>query len=398
MKIPTLLLAILAVSCIPENKDEGQHQKPEIDIENLNFTVTGKVRTYYVAADEIEWDYAPSEVNPMTGEPWAGAAAFFTQRTPIQIGNKYKKAIYREYADETFTELIPKSEKWRHTGIVGPVIRAEVGDLIKVVFRNNGYMPYSMHPHGVFYTKQHEGALYHDGVPMEGKPGSAVPSGGTHTYIWEVPERAGPGPNDPSSLVWLYHSHVHEPKDVNSGLIGAIIISAAGTTREDGTPKDVDREFIGLFTVLDENQSWYIDQNVETYISDPEKMKTAPPISVMDPEGHFFLFGFDGWGVANIKFTINGFLNGTGPMMEMKKDERVRWYLMSIGNGINFHTPHWHGNVVMQDNKRTDVVALMPAQMITVDMVPDDVGTWMFHCHVDDHMEAGMVTNYKVTE
>ena len=157
MKIPTLLLAILAFSCIPENKDEGQHQKPEIDIENLNFAVTGKVRTYYVAADEIEWDYAPSEVDPMTGEPWAGAAAFFTQRTPIQIGHKYKKAIYREYTDETFTELKPKPEKWVHTGIVGPVIRAEVGDLIKVIFRNNGYMPYSMHPHGVFYTKQHEG-------------------------------------------------------------------------------------------------------------------------------------------------------------------------------------------------------------------------------------------------
>jgi FtsP/CotA-like multicopper oxidase with cupredoxin domain len=34
--------------------------------------------------------------------------------------------------------------------------------------------------------------------------------------------------------------------------------------------------------------------------------------------------------------------------------------------------------------------------MVTVDMVPDNPGTWMFHCHIDDHMEAGMAAFYKV--
>jgi hypothetical protein len=37
------------------------------------------------------------------------------------------------------------------------------------------------------------------------------------------------------------------------------------------------------------------------------------------------------------------------------------------------------------------IESLSPAQMITADMVPDDVGTWMYHCHVSDHMEAGMM-------
>ncbi len=31
-----------------------------------------------------------------------------------------------------------------------------------------------------------------------------------------------------------------------------------------------------------------------------------------------------------------------------------------------------------------------------MDMVPDSRGTWMLHCHMDDHMHAGMVTLYKV--
>jgi FtsP/CotA-like multicopper oxidase with cupredoxin domain len=29
-------------------------------------------------------------------------------------------------------------------------------------------------------------------------------------------------------------------------------------------------------------------------------------------------------------------------------------------------------------------------------MVPDNPGLWMFHCHVDDHMIAGMTARYEV--
>ena len=30
-------------------------------------------------------------------------------------------------------------------------------------------------------------------------------------------------------------------------------------------------------------------------------------------------------------------------------------------------------------------------QMSRKDMVPDKVGTWMFHRHIDEHMEMGMM-------
>jgi hypothetical protein len=52
--------------------------------------------------------------------------------------------------------------------------------------------------------------------------------------------------------------------------------------------------------------------------------------------------------------------------------------------------------VVLLDGKRTDVAELIQAQMLTVDMVPENPGTWMFNCHIDDHMEAGMSALYKV--
>ena len=42
-------------------------------------------------------------------------------------------------------------------------------------------------------------------------------------------------------------------------------------------------------------------------------------------------------------------------------------------------------------------LALLPGSMVVADMVPDDVGTWIFHCHVNDHITAGMLALYKVT-
>lgn len=353
-----------------------------------------KVRTYYIAADEVEWDYAPGGVNKMMGTKFEGNSKLFTERGPHRIGTVYRKALYREYTDGTFTHLKPRAPEWEHTGILGPILRAEVGDTIKIVFKNNATRPYSMHPHGVFYNKDSEGTPYNDGTSGADKDDDAVPPGKTHVYTWEVPERAGPGPNDPTSIVWLYHSHTNEFKDVESGLVGAMIITRRGMADADGKPKDVDREFVCLFMFFDENSSWYLDHNIQTYTSNPKGVKRLE-FAPSDDAGNFSPIG-SGFVAANGKSSINGYIYGTGPLMTMKKGERVRWYLVSLGEFFSVHAPHWHGNVVLQDGKRTDVVSLMPAQMVTVDMVPDNPGIWMFHCHVDDHMEAGMATLYKV--
>jgi hypothetical protein len=122
-----------------------------------------------------------------------------------------------------------------------------------------------MHPHGVLYDKDFEGSAYDDGSTAKLKKGDVVPPGETHTYTWQVPERAGPGPNDPSSIVCLYHSHADEPKDVMSGLVGVIIVTRRGIAGPEGKPKDVDHEFVNLFMIFDENASWYLDQNINIY-------------------------------------------------------------------------------------------------------------------------------------
>ena len=123
-----------------------------------------------------------------------------------------------------------------------------VGDTIRVVFRNNGDRPYSVHPHGVFYEKSSEGVPYNDGTSRR-RTRLTTPCrrAATYTYVWPVPARAGPGPMDGSSVMWMYHSHVDEVRDINTGLIGPIIITARGKARPDGSPKDVDREIVASF-------------------------------------------------------------------------------------------------------------------------------------------------------
>jgi manganese oxidase len=43
---------------------------------------------------------------------------------------------------------------------------------------------------------------------------------------------------------------------------------------EDGSPKGVDREFVTLFTVFDENVSPYLEHNIEEFTGDPEGVNT----------------------------------------------------------------------------------------------------------------------------
>ena len=358
--------------------------------------VQGQTRQYYIAADEIDWDYMPSGRDAMMPNmPPAGYAKFYAQRGPHLIGKLYRKVVYREYTDATFHHLKVRPPEEAYLGILGPTLRAEVGDTIRILFRNNGTHAYSMHPHGVFYEKPSEGAPYDDGVATADKGGASVAPGKTFAYVWMVPPRAGPGPNDPSSVVWLYHSHVTERKDVNAGLIGAIVVTRQGSARQDGKPRDVDREFVSLFMIFDESQSWFLDDNVKRFAGDPKHTDVSEFIT-KDPEGHFDSVNGTGISAQNFRYTINGYSFGNMPMMRMRKGEHVRWYLVSLGESGNTHTPHWHGNTVLSGGRRTDVVEVTPAQMVTADMVPDDPGIWLFHCHVSDHMDGGMVARYQV--
>lgn len=362
----------------------------------------GQVRTHYIAAEEVEWDYAPLGIDMMTGRPFEGTSAAYTQPGPKRLGRLYRKALYREYTDATFATRKPRAAQDDYLGMLGPVLRAEVGDTIRVVFKNNASRPYSMTmPDDIFRPKHPAGngsVLDAEGVLAQGLPEDTVQPGASSTYEWGVPELAGPERGGPSSVVWMYRSRVNEAKDVAAGLLGAIIVTRRGQANADGTPKDVDREIVALFNVFNENLSWYMQQNIDAHIS-PADRKTldVTEANFSDPDGHFTFAG-TGFAETNYKFSINGYLYGDGPLMTVTQGQRTRWYLLDMGDvgALNFHTPHWHGNTVLHQGTRRDTIFLLPLSSEIADMVPDAPGIWLFHCHLDDHMEAGMMGRYQV--
>jgi FtsP/CotA-like multicopper oxidase with cupredoxin domain len=339
----------------------------------------GKLRTHFIAAEEVAWDYAPSGRDEMMGHAFMPAAAPYVSRDGGGIGRVHTKALYVAYTDDTFSTKTPRAPEWQHTGLLGPVLRAEVGDVIRVIFRNRTRQPCSIHPHGVFYTKADEGAGGNDGTSATEKRDDAVPPGETQVYVWQVPPRAGPGPRDPSSLLWLYHSRTDRPRDTNAGLIGAILVTRRGMAGPVLRPRDVDREFITLWKIFNENRSWYLDE-------DAANAGFAP--AARDSR---FTQG-------NLKAAVNGYIFANLPLdtMTMRTGERVRWYMAALGGEVDAHAVHWHGNSVVMSGQRLDVVPLLPAQHAVADMVPDNPGIWMIHCHVDEHLEAGMSARYRV--
>ncbi|MGH7753475.1 MAG: multicopper oxidase domain-containing protein [Gemmatimonadales bacterium] len=353
--------------------------------EPVDIAAAGRTRWYYIAADEVAWNYVPGDRDEVHGRAFADTA-FLIQGAPRPVATTYRKAVYREYTDSTFRTLKPQGPQWEHLGFVGPVLRGEVGDTIRVVFRNNGNRPYSMHPHGVFYNKDSEGAPYNDGTAGADKRDDGVPPQGTHVYVWPVPERAGPTAGEGSSVMWMYHSHVDETKDVNTGLLGVMVVTRRGLARPDGSPNDVDREFVAVFAQTHEEDSWLAPAN----IPDGFNLRTLRP-NPSQVQNFYPYF---------VTFTVNGFAHGSMPLaaMTMRRGERVRWYIMASTNDFDFHAVHWHGNTVTANHMRTDVVNIGMMQMVTADMAPDNPGTWLLHCHVTFHNAAGMATRYAVVD
>ena len=167
---------------------------------------------------------------------------------------------------------------------------------------------------------------------------------------------------------------------------GVIIVTARGKARPDGSPVDVDREFVTALIQVHEENSWYVEQNLPSTLGED-----GPIPSPRIPQMFYPYF---------VTFSVNGFARGTLPLqaLTVRKGERVRWYVFGATNDFDFHTPHWHGNTVLINRMRTDVGFVSPMGMVVADMVPDNVGTWLYHCHVSFHLAAGMQARYAVVE
>nr|XP_009861868.1 hephaestin-like protein isoform X2 [Ciona intestinalis]XP_026695027.1 hephaestin-like protein isoform X1 [Ciona intestinalis] len=324
-------------------------------------------KVYYLAINEIIWDYAPSGLNQVTGNRLEDEkiARIYSN---MYIGKRYKKAVFRAYTDSTFSEALPHDP---NLGFMGPTIRAETRDVIKIHLFNNASRPFSIHPHGVFYTKANEGALYADNTTDKADDG--VPPGEQYEYTWDVLDDYGPTNDDANCLTWAYHSHNHSPVDIYSGLIGALIVCKPGTYRDDETRTDVDHEFVAMFFIPFEIETWYFRDN----------LKTLENWEEVDITEKYFVKG-------NKMHVVNGYIYGNTPGYNVCQGDTISWHILGMGSNRDLHPIQFQGQTLLRNHHRSDTFIFIPATFSTLLMRADNPGRWWIACKLYSHFTEGM--------
>ncbi|ESO97031.1 hypothetical protein LOTGIDRAFT_83160, partial [Lottia gigantea] len=323
-------------------------------------------RVYYMGVIEQDWNYAPSGANHQNSNRQS-LTDFYVKNHPNTVGGTYKKAMFRHYTDETFIKEWPQPA---HMAITGPIIRAEVGDTLKIVFKNKGSRSYSFHAQGVSYLKDSEGALYVDGTSGSDKYDDFVRPGTTQTYIWTIRNENGPSLSDPSCIPWVYRSHVNFPRDTNTGLVGVLLTCKTGTLNYDHTRNDVNTELVVFNKAFDENQSWFID-------SDLSRCGTTTVCETLRATGEVDFVK------SNIMRSINGigFSNLNG--LKACAGDKVAWYFLTVGNEKDSNTMFIEGQIM--DIHHTSTASVYPGTAVVGLMIPRNPGKYGVNSMAEDN-------------
>ncbi|CAL8264274.1 unnamed protein product [Lota lota] len=318
------------------------------------------IRHFYIAAVEIGWDYVFVHDAESTSE----------QRLRSKdVPQKYIKAVYREYTDSTYSTPTPRPA-W--AGIQGPVIHARAGDRLVVHFKNLASEPFSISPVGIAYWKQYEGAGYEDSTAGQEKQDDAVSPGGYYEYVWDISAKDGPTSSDPECLTYSYSSQVDTVRDVNSGLVGALLICKSSAFGDDGQRKSPG--FVLLFAVFDEAKSWYGEVG-------EKRMRERYRKSSGQKQYH----------------TINGYINSTLPGLTMCQNQKnVFWHLIGVGTAPEIHSIQFQDHSLQVMSHRKLNMEMTPMTFTTAEMRPTTQGRFLISCQIHAHKDAGMSAVFSV--
>ncbi len=86
---------------------------------------------------------------------------------------------------------------------------------------------------------------------------------------------------------------------------------------------------------------------------------------------------------------------GNTPIFTSRVGELVQWDVMAVGS--EHHTFHVHGHRWRgPGGVPRDTQTVGPAESFRIRWREEDPGTWLYHCHVENHMAAGMIGIYRV--
>ena len=279
----------------------------------------GVEREYWVEAREVRWN-----VSPTGRDAWHG--------TPYQGRRRFKAMVYQPMRTGFAGPAGPAQ-------MPGPLLHAEVGDVLVVHFRNATRQPVTMHPHGVFYTPDDDGTWMgeHTGA------GGHVEPGAEFSYWWHARED--------SVGVWPYHDHgPNHTANTFRGMFGAIVVRERGAAAPDL------EQALFLHALL-------------------------PPFT----------------GLPRAVQCINGRTGaGNTPTITARVGQDVALHVLGMDDA--FHDFHIHGHRWRDANGAwTDNPTVGPNQVVTARFREDNPGRWLYHCHVFSHQDGGMAGFYDVT-
>jgi manganese oxidase len=247
-----------------------------------------------------------------------------------------RTVVYRRYS-ANWRKPLPNAPSSSADGLLipGPLIQARVGDRLRIHFKNMDTLRHA--PHSMHFHGVHY-APSSDGAYLPGFSGhdADVLPGQTYTYRLTA--------GDDSAGVWPYHDHSPSMQaSIEGGMYG--MISVLG--RHERAP---DREFEVVF---------------------------APWGKFMTIDGRAYV--------------------GNTPVFHAKVGDLVQWDVMAMGS--DFHTFHVHGHRWQTPgNVARDTQTVGPAESFRIRWREDAPGTWLYHCHVEDHMMHGMIGIYRVSK
>jgi FtsP/CotA-like multicopper oxidase with cupredoxin domain len=87
---------------------------------------------------------------------------------------------------------------------------------------------------------------------------------------------------------------------------------------------------------------------------------------------------------------------GNTPLFRSRVGDLVQWDVMAMGS--EHHSFHVHGHRwVTPGGISRDTATVGPAESFRIRWREQDPGRWLYHCHVEEHMAAGMIGIYTVT-
>uniref|UniRef100_H9G4B4 Coagulation factor VIII n=1 Tax=Anolis carolinensis TaxID=28377 RepID=H9G4B4_ANOCA len=342
-----------------EDEDEYEDYDMEtvvIKMEDFTPRITGRSRAkrlsvmweHYIAAEEVDWDYAPdkrSNQDKYVAGAWSSLRQFLAPG-PQRIGSKYKKVRFVEYEDRTFTRYVRDEfiTLDKRVSTVFPKCGDRYSDCLVVHFLPDLNMKL---------------------LPI--RPGQVF------IYRWKIMPEDGPTRSDPRCLTRYYSSSVKPAKDLASGLIGPLLICLKETMDQRGNQIMSDEARFVLFSVFDENRSWYLAENINRSCSD------AANVNPRDP--NFY--------ASNVMHSINGYIFNN---LEIRlcRNEVVYWYILSVGAQTDVLSVFFSGNTFKHNTVFEEILTLFPLSGETVFMSMENPGIWTLGCLNPDFRKRGM--------